>query len=226
MHDSGLYWLKYNHGKSQDFGYILKDDPDKELHWLCSFLDTIGYMDCQSQWMAIQAEYHRVVAENNGTNLINEGLWDGNLIRLAENTKLLYEIQWYCSIVAKKEFQIVPLKVNNLLQFVGLDNREIVEIGQDFNITGRRSLTITSGEKYFKNEFLIDQATGKVYGLFTNDGMNYLGLYDPKEGTVGMGQKATKRIYPRVFKVYGGYAYSVFFDSGSNRGVISRVKIE
>ena len=56
--------------------------------------------------------------------------------------------------------------------------------------------------------------------------MSYIGLYDPEAGTVGMGQKASKKIYPRVFKVHGGYAYSVFFDSGSNRGVISRMKIE
>lgn len=226
VHDRGLYWIKFNHGKSQDFGYILKDDPDRELHWLCSFLDTIGYMACQSQWVAIQSKYHHEVAEKNGTDLINECIWDGNLVHLAENSELLYEIQWYCSIMAKKEFQIVPLEVDGSLQFVDLDNREIVEIGQDFNITGRRSLTITSGEKYFKNEFLIDQATGKVYGLFTNDGMNYLGLYDPKEGTVGMGQKASKKIYPRVFKVHNCYAYSVYFDAGSNRGVINRVKIE
>jgi hypothetical protein len=56
--------------------------------------------------------------------------------------------------------------------------------------------------------------------------MNHIGLYDPEAGAVGMGQKASKKIYPRVFKVHGGYAYSVFFDSGSNRGVISRMKIE
>ena len=226
VHDRGLYWLKFNHGKSQDFGYILKDDPDKELHWLCNFLDTIGYMACQSQWMTIQSMYHQEVAKKNGIDLINEGIWDGNLVRLAENAKLLFEIQWYCSIMAKKEFQIVPLKVDGLLQFVDLDNREIVEIGKDFKIASRRPLKITSGEQYFPNEFLKDQATGKTYGVFVKDGMSYIGLYDPKAGTVGMGQKATKRIYPRVFKVYGGYAYSVFFDSGSNRGVISRVKIE
>ncbi len=77
-----------------------------------------------------------------------------------------------------------------------------------------------------KNEFLKDEATGKTYGLFVDDGMNHLGLYDPEAGTVGMGQKASKKIYPRVFKVHGGYAYSVFFDSGSNRGVISRVRME
>ena len=156
----------------------------------------------------------------------NEEIWDGNLVSLAENSSLLGKIQWYCSIVAKKEYQIVPLKVNGLLQFADLDNREIVEIGPDFKIAKRQPLKITSGEQCFKNEFLTDKATGKTYGLFVEDGMNHIGLYDPEAGAVGMGQKASKKIYPRVFKVHGGYAYSVFFDSGSNRGVISRMKIE
>jgi hypothetical protein len=161
-----------------------------------------------------------------GIDLINEGTWDGNLVRLAETPTLLGMIQWYCSMMAKNEFQIVPLKINGMLQFVGLDNREIVEIGTDFKIARRQQLKITSGEQFFKNEFLTDKATGKTYGLFVEDGMNYIGLYDPEAGTVGMGQKASKKIYPRVFKVHGGYAYSVFFDLGSNRGVISRMKIE
>ena len=225
VHDQGLYWLKYNHGKSQDFYYVMKDGSMEKPQYLCSFIDTLGYRACQSAWMAIQSEYHQVVAEEEGVDIINEGLWDGNLVRLVENYSLLGKIQWYCSIMAKKEFSIVPLVFSDFMQFVGVDNREIVEIGKDFKVTERRPLTITSGEKYFKNEFLKDQATGKVYGLFTKDGMNHLGLYDSKEGTVGMGQKASKKIYPKVFKVHGGYAYSVFFDSGTNQGVMDRMKI-
>ena len=256
INDRGLYWLKYNHGKSQDFFYVMKGVPDAKPQYLCSFIDTLGYRACQSQWMKIQNEYHQAMAENftlesnyvendngkgesivsksikkaergsPGIDLINEGTWDGNLVRLAETPTLLGMIQWYCSMLAKKECQVVPLKVNGLLQFADLDNREIVEIGPDFKIAKRQSLKITSGEKHFQNEFLTDKATGKTYGLFVDNGMNHIGLYDPEAGTVGMGQKASKRIYPRVFKVHGGYAYSVFFDSGSNRGVISRVKIE
>ena len=260
VHDRGLYWLKFNHGKSQDFLYMKKDGTMEKPQYLCSFIDTLGYRACQSQWMKIQNEYHQAMAENftlesfyeengdrnpvrkgesitsisikkaergsPGIDLINEGTWDGNLVRLAETPTLLGMIQWYCSMMAKNEFQIVPLKINGMLQFVGLDNREIVEIGTDFKIARRQQLKITSGEQFFKNEFLTDKATGKTYGLFVEDGMNYIGLYDPEAGTVGMGQKASKKIYPRVFKVHGGYAYSVFFDSGSNRGVISRVKIE
>ena len=260
VHDRGLYWLKYNHGKSQDFLYMMKDGSMEKPQYLCSFIDTLGYRACQSQWMKIQNEYHQAMAENftlesfydengdghpvregesitsisikkaergsPGIDLINEGTWDGNLVRLAETPTLLGMIQWYCSMMAKKELQIVPLKVNGLLQFVSLDNREIVEIGPDFKVAKRQQMKITSGEKFFKNEFIIDKAKGKVYGLFEKDGMSYIGLYDPEAGTVGMGQKASKKIFPRVFKVHGGYAYSVFFDSGSNRGVISRVKIE
>ena len=260
VHDRGLYWLKFNHGKSQDFLYIMKDGSMEKPQYLCSFIDSLGYRACQSQWMKIQNEYHQAMAENftlesiyeengngnsvregesniyvrtkkaergsPGIDLINEGIWDGNLMRLAETPTLLGMIQWYCSMLAKKDYQIVPLKVNDRLQFVGLDNRQIVEIGPDFKIAKRQPLTITSGEKQFKNEFLTDAATGKTYGLFVDDGMNHLGLYDPIKGTIGMGQKASKKIYPRVFKIYGGYAYSVFFDSGSNRGTISRVKIE
>jgi hypothetical protein len=226
VHDKGLYWLKYNHGKSQDFYYVKKDDSNAKPQYLCSFIDTLGYRACQSQWMSIQNEYHQVVAENNGIDLINEEIWDGNLVQLIQNSSLQMKVQWYSAITAKKEYQISPLIFNNFLQFVDLDNLEIVEIGKDFKIAERRPLLVTSGEKYFQNEFLKDQATGKTYGLFTKDGMNHVGLYDPKAGTVSMGQKASKKIYPKVFKVYGGYAYSVFFDSGSNCGVINRMKIE
>lgn len=256
VHDRGLYWLKFDHGKSQDFFYVMKGVPDAKPQYLCSFIDTLGYRACQSAWMKIQNEYHQAMAENftlesnyvenddgkgesivsksikkaergsPGIDLINEGTWDGNLVRLAETPTLLGMIQWYCSMLAKKECQVITLKVNGLLQFADLDNREIVEIGPDFKIAKRQPLKITSGEKHFQNEFLTDKATGKTYGLFVDNGMNHIGLYDPEAGTVGMGQKASKKIFPRVFKVHGGYAYSVFFDLGSNRGVISRVKIE
>jgi hypothetical protein len=160
-----------------------------------------------------------------GFDLINEGIWDGNLMRLAETPTLLGMIQWYCSILAKQEYQIVPLIVNGLLQLIGLDNREIVEIGTDFKIANRQSLKTTSGEEFFKNEFLIDKAKGKVYGLFEDNGVYYVGLYDPETGSVGMGQKASNKIYPRVFKVHDGYAYSVYFDNAQMLGRINRVKL-
>lgn len=226
VHDRGLYWIKYDHGKSQDFYYVMKDGSVEGPQYLCSLLDTVGYNTCQSYWMNIQTEYHQSVMEDEGIDIINNGTWDGNLTRLAETSSLLAKIQWYCSIVAKKEYSIVPLVFNNALQFVGVDNRVIVEIGRDFKIAARRSLLITSGENLFKNEFLKDEATGKTYGLFVNDGVNYIGLYDPISGTVGMEQKASNGIYPRVFKMHGGYAYSVFYDSGRNQGVLNRMRIE
>lgn len=221
IHDKGPYWLKYNHGKSQDFRYVLKNDPNKESRPLCSFLDTIGFLGCQSQLMSILTDYHQAVAEEGGVDVINEGIWDGNMLALGVTAK----IQWYCKIATKKEYCIIPLVFSDFLQFVDADNHEIVEINKDFEVSSRRHLTVTAGEKYFKNEFLEDKATGNAYGLFVQDGVNHLGLYDPVKGSVGMGQKACKVAYPRLFKVFDGYAYSVIFDKYWNQAVVNRVKV-
>lgn len=225
VNDKGIYWLKYNHGKSQDYEYILKDDPEKRPMPLCSFLDTIGYQGCESQLMAIVSEYHQAVAEEGGIDLINEGIWNGYLLSLGQTGSLIFKIQWYCAITANKEYCILPLLFEDHIQFVDVDNREIVAINKDFEIASRRPLKVTLGENYFKNAFLKDEATGEAYGLFIHDGVNYLGRYDSTQGTVGMGAKASKGSYPRVFRVNDGYAYSVFYDSNRIQGVVNRVRI-
>ena len=235
VHDRGLYWLKFfidtlGYRACQSQWMKIQNEYHQamaENFTLESFYEENGDRNPVREGESITSiSIKKAERGSPGIDLINEGTWDGNLVRLAETPTLLGMIQWYCSMMAKKELQIVPLKVNGLLQFVGLDNREIVEIDPDFKVAKRQQLKITSGEQFFRNEFLTDKATGKTYGLFVEDGMNHIGLYDPEAGSVGMGQKASKKIYPRVFKVHGGYAYSVFFDSGNNRGVISRVRIE
>jgi len=225
VHDRSVYYLKHNHGKTQSFSYILKDDPEKKPNQLCYFLDTIGYNVCQAQWMSIQSEYHNYTREKGCVDVINDGVWDGYMVALAETPKLIALVQAYCHFEAK-EYHIATLKFDNFIQFIDLDRLDIIEIGSDFKVTQRRKLKVLSGEKHFKNQFLTDEATGKTYGLFTKDGINYIGLYNPEKGTVSMEKKACKGIYPKVFKIYGGYAYSVYFNSGLKRGIINRVKIE
>ncbi len=71
----------------------------------------------------------------------------------------------------------------------------------------------------FHNMILVGQDSClQIYLKFIKDGVNYLGLYDSKNGTVGMGSKACKGAYPKVFKVNAGYAYSVFWDGYRNQG--------
>lgn len=225
VHDQGVYYYKYNHGKSQDYLYVMKDDPNKEQHLLYSFLDTVGYLICQSTLTSIISEYHQQVREQEGIDVIDLGIWDGYLITLAQTPGMIAQVQSYCHFLAK-EYHILPLKFNDFLQFIDLDTRRIVEINKEFQVAATRELKILSGEDYFQREFLPDEATGKTYGLFIKDGVNYLGLYDTKKGTVVMGQKASKGSYPRAIKVHGGYAYSVYFDKMRSQGFISRVSLD
>ena len=216
------YYVKEFHGQAQTYNYVLKSDTLKQRHFLYRFIDTVAVNVCQSYLNEIFAVYNSLVPENE--NELALGVWNGNLLRLAVNYKVHKRIGWYCQVLAT-EYHTKALKFNDFIQLIDLENLEIVEFDKDFQLSGKRPLTIVSGKNLFANQFLTDEATGKIYGLSVQNGIHYLGLYDPTQGTVSMGQKACNNIYPRVFKVHDGYAYSVFFDSGKNRGVISRMKL-
>ena len=217
------YFVKEFHGQAQTYSYVLKNDTLKQRHFLHRFIDWEAVEVCQSYLSEIYALYHAVADENENEILL--GVWNGNLLRLAENPGLVQLIQWYCKIQAA-EYHTTALKFDDFIQLIDLEKYEIVEVDKDFQVTGKRPLKVVSGEKYFKNQFLTDEVTGKTYGLFVQNGIHYLGLYDPAKGTVGMGQKACNSIYPQAFKVHGGYAYSVFFDKERLFGRINRVKLE
>ena len=217
------YFVKEFHGQAQTYNYVLKNDSLKQRHFLYRFIDTVAVNVCQSYLNEIFAVYNSLVPEKE--NELALGVWNGNLLRLAVNYKVHKRIGWYCQMLAT-EYHTTALKFNGFIQLIDLEKYEIVEVGKDFQITANRSLKVVSGEKHFKNQFLTDEASRKTYGLFVKDGTNYLGLYDPTTGTVGMGRQACRKIYPRVFKVHDGYAYSVVYDSYRNQGVIDRVKIK
>jgi hypothetical protein len=215
------YYVKEFHGQAQTYNYVLKSDTLKQRHFLYRFIDTVAVNVCQSYLNEIFAVYNSLVPEKE--NELALGVWNGNLLRLAVNYKVHKRIGWYCQVLAT-EYHTIALKFNDFIQLVDLENLEIVEFDKNFQLSGKRPL-IVSGKNYFAHQFLTDEATGKVYGLFVQNGIHYLGLYDPAKGTVGMGQKASNSIYPKVFKVYGGYAYSVYFDNAQMLGKINRVKI-
>ena len=217
------YYVKEFHGQAQTYNYVLKSDTLKQRHFLYRFIDTAAVNVCQSYLNEIFAVYNSLVPEKE--NELALGVWNGDLLRLAVNYKMHKRIGWYCQVLAT-EYHTTALKLSDFIQLVDLENLEIVEFDKDFQLSDKRPLTIVSGKNYFAHQFLTDEATGKIYGLFVQNGIHYLGLYDPAKGTVGMGQKACNSIYPKAFKVHGGYAYSVYFDNARMLGRINRVKLQ
>ena len=222
VYDKHDYHVQEFHGQAQTYSYILKDDPDKKKRQLYRFIDTEAIKTCQDYLNRIMATYNYDVPPE--VNELYLGTWDGDLLHLTQTFNVHLQVLWYRQFVAK-EYHTVALKIKEKLQLIDLQRLEIVEVDKDFKVSEPRSLKVLYGAPYFKNQFLTDEATGKTYGLFARDGMNYLGVYNPAKGTVSMGGKASDNIYPRVFKVHGGYAYSVFFDKDRAQGILSRVKI-
>ena len=222
VYDKHDYHVQEFHGQTQTYYYVLKQDPNKEKHLLHRFIDTDAVKLCQTCLNRIIAMYNYEVPPE--VNELTLGTWDGDLLRLAKTINIHMQVLWYRQFVAK-EYHTVALKADNGLQLIDLQQLEIIDMDNDFKVHRSRPLKVLYGASYFKNQFLTDEATGKTYGLFVRDGVNYLGVYNPVNGTVSMGGKASDNIFPRAFKVHGGYAYSVFFDKDLAQGVLSRVKI-
>lgn len=223
VYDKYDYHVKEFHGQAQTYSYVLKNDPDKTVHPLCHFVGTEAVKICQAHLNRIMAMYNHAVPP--GANELRLGTWDGDLRRLSQTLNIHLQILWYRQNVAK-EYHTTALKYNDFVQLIDLQGLKIVEVDTEFNTSEPRPLKILRGEECFKNQFLTDELTGKSYGLFVKEGMTYVGLYNPEKGTLSMNQKASPNIYPRTFKIHGGYAYSVYFDKEKNQGVLRRVKIK
>ena len=222
VYDKHDYHVQEFHGQAQTYSYMLKNDPEKKTRPLCRFIDTEAVKMCQAYLNQIIAMYNHAVPL--GANELQQGTWDGDLRRLSQTLNIHLQILWYRQNVAK-EYHTAALKYKDCLQLIDLQGLKIVEVDKAFKTSDPRPLKILYGASCFKNQFLTDEATGKSYGLFIKDGMYYLGLYNPTQGTVSKGPKASDNIYPRAFKVHGGYAYSVFFDKDRAQGVLRRVKL-
>lgn len=222
VYDKHDYHVMEYHGQAQIYSYLLKDDPNKQKHQLCRFINTEAIKMCQESLNRMMVTYNNEVPPE--VNELLLGTWDGDLLHLAKTFNLHIQVLWYRQHVAK-EYHTIALKIKDKLQLIDLQGLKIVEVDKEFKTSDPRPLKVLYGVPYFKNQFLTDELTGKTYGLFVREGMTYLGLYNPAQGTVSMGDKASEKVYPRTFEVHGGYAYSVFFDKDRAQGVLSRVKI-
>ena len=219
-----LDWLVHkDHNQSQTYFCVMKNDTLHEKKMLVQFYDAEAMKVCQSVLSEIISIYNQVVPENE--NVFVLGTWKGSLAQLAEpKLDLMKWIGWYENVAAV-EYHTTALKFADNMQFIDLEKYQIVEVGKDFEPRPARELKVLSGKEFFKNQFLEDETTGNKYGLFIQNGISYVGLYNPETGNLGGIQKASNHIYPDVFKINGGYAYSVHFDKERQIGIMNRVKL-
>ena len=232
----GRFFVRKDHNKIQRYFYVKKEDTTHEKRSLVGFSDEESLDKCNEIMSEIFRTYHRRMSnKSENENILLNGLWNGNLLNLLpfdevhaignpDDALMIALVSDYVNFESLP-LNIVVINNDGFLSFVDLDHREVTFVDENFEM-GRKAPFIIKDNNWFKNKLLIDEKTNKIYGLFIKDGMNYLGLYDPEAGTVGMGRQACREAYPRVFKVHGGYAYSVYFDRERQFGRINRMKID
>lgn len=81
--------------------YILsKTNSENTLTTIIKVTDKIGHKVANSEYRTILATYNNEIPIER--NLIKNGLWEGDLVQLAETNELTIMITWYLNISAKK----------------------------------------------------------------------------------------------------------------------------
>ena len=228
-------FVRKDHNKVKRYYYVEQNDPSHQKKLLAEFADAEAIRNCQAVFNEIIRLYNekmRNKPENENVLLI--GVWDGNLLGLLpfdenheasnpDDKLLMALISDYMNLEA------TPLNLNVIIDsdkmyFVDFDRLEITELSEDFKIGKKLPLSV-SDQTWFKKLCLKDEKTGKHYGVYSKDGICFVGVLDFEKASVSMTNKASNSIYPDVFKINGGYAYSVHFDKERQIGIMNRVKL-
>ena len=228
-------FVRSDHNKVKRFYYVEQNDSLHQKKLLAEFADAEAMQNCQTIFNEIIRLYDEKMRNKpESENVLLTGVWDGNLLGLlpfddyhdtsSPDDKLMMAL-----ISDYMNLEATPLNLNVIIDsekmyFVDFDRLEITELSEDFKIGKKLSLSV-SDQTWFKKLCLKDENTGKHYGVYSKDGISFVGVLDFEKASISMTTKASNSIYPDVFKINGGYAYSVHFDKERQIGIINRVKL-
>ena len=228
-------FVRSDHNKVKRFYYVEQNDSLHQKKLLAEFADAEAMQNCQTIFNEIIRLYDEKMRNKpESENVLLTGVWDGNLLGLlpfddyhdtsSPDDKLMMAL-----ISDYMNLEATPLNLNvvvdsNSLYFIDFDRFRMIEADEDFKLSKELPLSI-SDRTWFRKLCLKDEKTGKHFGVYSQSGIYYVGEFDFEKASVSMTTKASNAIYPNVFKINGGYAYSVHFDKERQIGIINRVKI-
>lgn len=182
-----------------------------------SYFDESSFMVANSYLNEIFSRYNSTTPENQ--NIIKVGMWDGNLIKLINNDFYLMRlISWYMNIESKP-VTVKAFKVNNNVIIVNLSNNTLLKYSDSLRLTD--TINIETNKKVFKN-VIQDHKTQNIYLVHVKNGINYLQGINIETGQLSNPIKACVEPFPKVFKIYANYSYSIYYSTRKHQGYILR----
>lgn len=230
-------YARRDHNKSIGYFYINPNDSVVERHQIHRFIDEEGYKAAAALFAEIISLYHAFSDENE--DLINLGLWDGNLMRILPEPECSFAVEAPCGWRTRcfvyinqyikldaKPLNISVFDKDNILYFVYLDEMKLLSFDDNFNLLSEKDIESGANAKYFTNTIIEDCATADIYGVFVKDGISFLASLDLETAKFEHLTKVSNFIYPNVLKINNNIAYCAYFNAEKQYSFIQRTTIK
>ncbi len=207
-----------HHNQKVNYYYIDTCKPVKNKKLLVSFFDSVAYNIAASYYSDIISLYYATTPSSQ--NLIESGVWNGNILKLINNNHRLFNlISWYLSVEAKP-VEIDVFVDNNEIIFYNHQNFTILRYNKSFVLMDKGTVFMQNGVKI--DNILQDDITGTIYASQLKNGINYIGKFDIKSGKVRKQVKSHTTPFPKIFRIHNNAVYCVYYDSIKRRSTVIR----
>ncbi len=212
---SKFYIDQYHHKKAEYFFVDKNNQNEKPVH-LISFFDEQDFQVAQSIYGEIIQRYYQTTPEKQ--NIFELGMWDGNILRLANNDPTLFNlVSWYQNIESKP-IRIYVFVQDSTLLFFDCVNYQLIKYDQAWHVTD--SISISEYAKF--KSIIQDAKTERIYGVVEKNGLYSIAEINTQNGSMSETVLANSNTFPDIVKVFDNRIYVVFFNTNTSAGIIER----
>jgi hypothetical protein len=200
--DGKIVMTKYkNHDQMIDY-FLLEEGKEKKIN-------TVYHKEqaevAASYYAEIIQEYYKATASFG--NKIKLGVWDGNLISLAENAKLVRLIGWYLHFAAKPLYSPI-FNINKHLYLFDFTNAQLLQYDANGELIKTSPLAFHK-EKDWDKLLILDEQTNEIYAQFMRSGVITLKKINLTNGEIKNSQRISATIFPENLRLNNGKIYYI-----------------
>jgi hypothetical protein len=209
---------------NQGILYFTVDKTTQEKQPLINIYDKLAEQYARTLYFRIIVYYYSVTDEN--SNLIELGVWDGNLINLthADPKKLVPMVSFYLKMASKPIY--TPMhQVRDSVYLFNYFQDSLLVYSENAILT--RSINISHHhDKGFAKQLIVDEENQKIYGKINLNGLSYLKKIDLNTGLFSITYLLEQNTYPENIKIKNGYAYYLHKERSETYTRLYRQKLD
>jgi len=209
---SGMVFGNYtNHQKKYTLTYIDKTDKTKKPFYYS--WDKVGEKVARQAYNQIIGYYYAII-DDEEKNIIELGVWNGNVIALAENSDINSMISWYLKFEAKPLNIYTHRTPSNIVSFDLYKDSVFI-----FNYEGLliSSLPYNNSELLGKSSVVIDPYRNTFYSICEIDAVFHVYEFDIKTGRHILVMVLDDAAHSKNVRIFDGWLYFIKRDGNYYR---------